>query len=80
MTTIQVNVPDYLAKTAQEVARKEKISIDQIVSIALSSQVSAWNVRDDVDRRSKRADMGGFMRVMKKVKARPPISGDEMDK
>jgi len=78
MTTIQVNVPDYLAKTAREVAKKEKVSIDQIVSIALSSQVSAWNVRDDVDRRAKRADMGAFMRVMKKVKARPPLSGDEI--
>lgn len=78
MTTIQVNVPDYLAKTAKEVARKEKISIDQIVSIALSSQVSAWNIRDDVDKRAKRADMGAFMRVMKKVKGRPPISGDEI--
>jgi len=76
MTTIQVNVPDYLAKTAKEVARKENVSIDQIISIALSSQVSAWNVRDDVDKRAKRADMSAFMRVMKKVKARPPVSGD----
>ena len=79
MTTIQVNVPDYLAKTAKEVAKKEKISIDQIVSIALSSQVSAWNVMDDVDKRAKRTDMRAFIRVMKKVKARPPVSGDEMN-
>ena len=30
----------------------------------------------NVDKRAKRADMSAFMRVMKKVKARPPVSGD----
>ena len=78
MTTIQINLPDYLAKTANEVAKKEKISLDQIVSIALSSQVSAWNVRDDVDTRAKRADMSAFRRIMKKIKDRPPLPGDEI--
>ncbi len=78
MTTIQVSVPDYLAKTASEVAKKEKISIDQIVSMALSSQVSAWNVRDDVGTRAKRADMNAFGRIMDKVKDRTPLPGDEI--
>jgi len=59
--------------------KKTRVVLDtNVVFSSLSSQVSAWNVRDDVDKRAKRADMGGFMRVMKKVKARPPISGDEI--
>lgn len=78
MTTIQVSVPDYLAKTAGEVAKKERISIDQIVSMALSSQVSAWNVRDDVYTRAKRAKMNVFGRIMDKVKDRAPLPGDEI--
>jgi len=42
MTTIQAQVPDPLAKQLEELAEQEKVSVDQLVSIALAYQVSAW--------------------------------------
>jgi hypothetical protein len=35
MTTIQAQVPDPLAKQVEELARQEKVSVGQLVSIAL---------------------------------------------
>ncbi len=37
MTKIVANVPDYLAKQAFAVAEREKVSVDQIVALALSA-------------------------------------------
>jgi hypothetical protein len=41
MSTLEVKIPDRPFKQLNEVADKEKVSLDQIVSIALAAQVSA---------------------------------------
>jgi hypothetical protein len=56
VTTIQAQVPDPLAKQLEELAEQEKVSIDQLVSIALTYQVSAWRKRDTISERAKRGD------------------------
>jgi hypothetical protein len=77
MTTIQANVPDPLARQVQELAAQEKVSIDQLVSIALAYQVSAWRTHDTVAVRAKRGNWEDFDRVMAKVRNVPPLPGDE---
>jgi len=77
MTTIKAQVPDPLAKELQDLAEQEKVSVDQLVSIALAYQVSAWRKRDNVAERAKRGDWEPFDRVMKKVRDVPPLPGDE---
>jgi hypothetical protein len=78
MTTIKANIPDYLAKLASDAAEREKISLDQVVSLALSSQVSAWKVRDDISCRAKRADVRDLDRILDRVPDAPPVPGDEI--
>lgn len=78
MTTIEVQLPDYLAKLAEEAAEKEKITVDQIVALALSAQVSAWNVRDDVETRAQRGSAGDLDEILEKVPKRAPFAGDEL--
>jgi len=78
MTTIQANVPDYLAKLAADAAAKEKTSLDQIVSAALSSQLSAWKVRDDMETRARRARPEALREILDQVPDRPPEPGDEL--
>ena len=77
MTMIQAQVPDPLAKQVEELAAQEKVSVDQLVSIALAYQVSAWRTRDNVSERAKRGTWEKFDRVMAKVRAVPPLPGDE---
>ena len=70
-------VPDPLAKQVEELARQEKVSVDQLVSIALAYQVSAWRKRDTISERGKRGNWEKFDRVMAKVRDVPPLPGDE---
>jgi hypothetical protein len=77
MTTIHAQVPDPLAKQVEELAAQEQVSIDQLVSIALAYQVSAWRTRDAFAARAKRGNWEGFDRVMAKVRDVPPQAGDE---
>ena len=78
MTKIEANVPDYLAKQALAVAEREKVSVDQIVALALSAQIAAWKGSDDMETRAKRANRAAFDRVMAKVPDVPPMPGDEL--
>lgn len=78
MTTIEAKVPDYLAKLAAEVAEREKVSVDQIVALALSAQVEAWRIRDDMETRARRAKLADFDTLLDKVPDVPPMPGDEL--
>ena len=77
MKTIHAQVPDPLVKQVEELAAQEKISVDQLVSIALAYQVSAWRTRDTVSVRGNRGNWEKFDRVMAKVREVPPFPGDE---
>jgi hypothetical protein len=77
MTTIQAQVSGPLARQVEELARQEKVSIDQLVSIALAYQVSAWRKRDTIGERCKRGNWEKFDRVMAKVRNVAPLPGDE---
>ena len=77
MTTIHANVPDYLAKLAEEAARKENVTVDQIVALALSAQVAAWNVREDLESRANRGNPADLNRILSQAPNRAPFPGDE---
>jgi len=77
MTTIQAKVPDYLARLAAEAAEKEKTTLDQIVALALSAQLSAWKVRDDMATRARRGRPEDLRDILAHVPDRPPLPGDE---
>jgi len=70
-------VPDLLTKQVEELARQEKVSVCQLVSIALACQVSAWQKRHAISERAKRGNWEKFDRVMAKVRDVPPLPGDE---
>jgi hypothetical protein len=78
MTKIEANVPDYLARQALAAAERERVSIDQIVALALSAQIAAWKGSDDIQTRAKRANLSEFDRIMAKVPKVPPLPGDEL--
>jgi len=42
MTTIVAKVPDYLAKIVVEVAKRQRVTLDHVVALALASQVEEW--------------------------------------
>jgi hypothetical protein len=79
MSTLEVKIPDLLLKQVNEVAAKEKVSVDQIVSIAVAAQVSASQVRESILSRAKRVDWRKVDEILDRVPANPPILGDESE-
>ncbi len=78
MTKIEAQVPDYLARQALAVAERERVSLDQIIALALSAQLAAWRGSDDLQTRARRADLDNFDRIMTRVPDAPPLPGDEL--
>lgn len=59
-------------------AEREKVIVDQIVALALSAQVEAWRIRDDMETRARRANPADFDALLAKVPDVPPLPGDEL--
>lgn len=74
---IQANIPDFLIRQAADVAEREGTSVDSIIAIALSSQVTAWQVRDTVEQRAKRGRASDLDEILAAVPDVPPVAGDE---
>lgn len=74
MSTLEVKIPDLLFKQVNEVAAKEKVSVDQIVSIALAAQVSASQARESISSRAKRVDWQKVDDVLARVPGTPPVT------
>jgi hypothetical protein len=75
--TIQANIPDFLIRQATDVAKRENTSVDSIIAIALSSQVTAWQVRDTVEQRAQRGRLSDLDDILAVVPDVPPSAGDE---
>jgi hypothetical protein len=78
MSTLEVKIPDLLLKELNEVAAKQRVSIDQIVSTALAAQVSAAQARESISSRAKRVDWQKVDDILARVPANPPRADDEL--
>lgn len=78
MKTLQAQVPDSLLKQVAELAEQEKTTVDQLVSIALAAQISAWQTRESFESRARRVDYAAVDRILAKVPDVPPMPGDEL--
>lgn len=78
MTTLHADIPDSLLKQVKALAQQEQTTVDQLVAIALTAQVSAWKATESIAARARRADYEAFDRVMAKVPDVPPMPGDEL--
>ena len=78
MSTMSLRLPDYLHKSARQLAKSEHISVNQLVATALAEKISALATEDYLDALAAQGSREAFNQVMSKVKERPPISGDEL--
>lgn len=77
MSTMSLRLPDYLHKSARQLARSEHISVNQLVATALAEKISALATEEYLDALAAQGSHEGFDRIMSKVKDRPPLPGDE---
>ena len=78
MKNLQAEVPELLLQEVKELAEKQNASVDQIVSVALAAQVSAWRTRESVASRAKRVNWQKVDEILARVPDVPPEPGDEL--
>jgi hypothetical protein len=58
MTHLTAQIPDPLYQQIEALAARENISIDQLVALALSAQISAWENKNYLQERAQRGSLG----------------------
>lgn len=79
MSTLSLRLPDYLHKQVRELAEREGVSVNQLITLAIAEKMSALITVEYLETRAERGSIESFRRIMSKVPTVPPIEGDEMD-
>ena len=77
MSEIVIRLPDYLYQRAEALAKQEKISLDELVSLAVASHVSAWQAKGYMEERAKR---GNWKKLKAALDRAPDVPAPEWDR
>ena len=80
MSTISLRLPESIHQAARELARREGISINQLVSTALAEKISALMTSDYLEERAKRASREKFDTAFSKTRDVAPNQEDRLDR
>lgn len=61
MVTIRVQIPEAVLKQAQNLADRENVSVEQIISLAATQAIGVWSSESDTEMREKSADRQRFL-------------------
>jgi len=78
MSTISLRLPESLHKRVKDLAKREGVSINQLVNSALTEKISALLTEEYLEERAKRGDRGKFERALSKVKDSEPVENDRL--
>ncbi len=78
MSTISLRLPDSLHDEVRKLAKREKVSINQLLTLALAEKISALETEEYLANRSSSADKRKFLKVMDKVSNREPEQEDAL--
>ena len=79
MSAISLRLSESLHKQVRELARREGISINQLISTAVAEKLSALMAEEYLEERAKRGSRQAFDAVLGKVRDTDPVSGDDVD-
>ncbi len=77
MTTIEAKIPEPVFKQAEELAERENISLEQLISLAVTQAVGVWSNESYLSLRAKRGSREGFLKSLQQV---PDVEPAEYDR
>lgn len=77
MRTIQTDVPKAISKQAVELAEKEDVPVEQLVSLALAQPLGVWRSGSLIAERAKRGSREKFLAVLAKA---PDVKSADHDR
>jgi predicted transcriptional regulator len=78
MSAISLRLPDSLHKKVKEMASKDNVSINQMITVALAEKLSALETEDYIGQRAKRGSRNKYIQVLRKVPNRKPDKRDRI--
>jgi hypothetical protein len=78
MSTISLRLPESLHRQVRELARRENVSINQLISTALAEKMAALMTDEYLKERAARGSRRAYRAALKKVKSRPPEPEDSI--
>ncbi len=67
MTTISLRIPNSLHTTVKQLVKKEGVSMNQFITLALAEKVSAIATEEYLEERARRGDREKFLAAMAKI-------------
>ena len=76
MSTISLRLPDSLHDQVRELAKRENVSINQFITLALAEKISALATEDYLAERALQGSRDKFEQAMAKVADAEPLPQD----
>jgi predicted DNA-binding ribbon-helix-helix protein len=77
MSTLSLRLPESLHKQLKDVAERDGVSINQLITTAVAEKLSALMTADYLEERGARGDREAFDRVLDKV---PDVPAGDVDR
>jgi hypothetical protein len=77
MSTISLRLPESLHEAARELAKRDNVSINQFIALALAEKISAMMTEEYLQERAQRGSRAKFEHALGKI---ADIAPDEEDK
>jgi len=78
MSTLSLRLPESLHKQLKELAQREGVSINQLISTAVAEKLSALMTAEYLEERAGRGDRTRFDAVLAKIADVPPDAADRI--
>lgn len=75
--TYALRLPRSLKEGVERAARRDGVSMNQLIATAVAEKLSALETRDFFERRAERADYEAFDRIMRRTGGQPPREDDQ---
>jgi len=79
MSSLSLRLPDSLHKAVKDLARKEHVSINQLITLALTEKLSVLSTESYLQERAKRGSRDKYLNVLNRVSDVPADSNDTLD-
>jgi predicted DNA-binding ribbon-helix-helix protein len=78
MGALSLRLPESIHRHIREIAKAEGVSINQLISSAITEKISAIMTEEYLQKRADRANIKDMESVLNKVADREPLKGDEL--
>ncbi len=78
MGALSLRLPESIHRHIRDIAKAEGVSINQLISSAITEKISAIMTEEYLQKRADRANIKDMKAVLNKVADRKPLKGDEL--